>query len=236
MSKDLNEKLYRAITAEKTNYIQIEDLLRQGADPLGALNDECETPLQRMFCDAPWLDTDGGRLPKIMQLFLDCGFDCSRIQPSDDEDHNLDMWCLTFAISEGACAMLKIMLDNGLQAMPLNDFIEHFYFDAELIDDDLCEGEVPDDYIDYLKWAMKMVMLSASYPHILSNNEYLQHCIELDATNKDNQYPLEKFRDYDNYEVHLDFSTMKLVLDGVCNTTVEISEKSTGNVVWRMKI
>lgn len=163
---------------------------------------------------------------------IENGFDCSRFLDSEDGDHNLEMWSLTFSISEGACKAIKLMIENGLPVPALEDFIGHFYMDSEM-----CDGsDLTEPYVTYLEWAFKTIMLCASYPEILCNSEYLRRCIEIDTTNMGNNYDLTKFRNYNNYEFHFDLSTQDNIPYGMRNTGVEIMEKSSGKTVWKMYI
>jgi hypothetical protein len=245
MSKELNEKLYIAITEKYINYDEIKRLLVEGADPLGPLMDEDETAIGELFCEAGWdwhndaasddnlpEDCLCGRLPKILDVFIENGFDCSRFQTSDDGDKNLELWSLTFSISEGECKAMQIMIENGLPIPALEDFIGHFYMDSEM-----CDGsDMTDEYEMYLVWGFKTIMLCASYPHILNGSEYLRQCIERDSTNEGNNYDLTNFREYNNYEYEFDLSTLDNIPYGMRNATVLVKEKCTGKQVWKMHI
>lgn len=244
-SIEINKKLYAAITDYNIDYDYIADLLKQGADPLGPLEYEGETPLGELFCDAgsnwdmlapkgevcpeDWLTS---RLPKIMEVFIQNGFDCSRLKNDVDGDHDLEMWGLTFSISEGECKVVQIMIENGLSVPPLEDFIGHFYTDSEM-----CDGsDMRPEYEEYLNWAFKTIMLCASYPRILEESEFLRDCIEMDSTNAGNTYDLCKFRNYNNYKYHYDLSTLDLPEWGMRNATVEVSEVGSDEIIWKMHI
>lgn len=79
-------------------------------------------------------------------------------------------------------------------------------------------------------------MLCASYPNILNESEYLRSCIEIDSTNADNKYDLCRFRYYDNFQYHYDLSTLDLPEWGMRNATVEVTEKGSDDVIWKMHI
>ena len=108
---------------------------------------EEETAIGKLFCEAGWdwhIDADfyddlpeeclSDRLPKILETFIENGFDCTRFLPSEDGDRNLELWSLTFPISEGECKAMKIMIEHGLPISALEDFISHFYMDSEMCD------------------------------------------------------------------------------------------------------
>ncbi len=232
MNRELNEKLARAITDKETDYDLIKKLIMQGADPLGPIIIENETPISELFCSAEWKEYDDGRFPKIMQMFLENGFECTRFLPEDEDGNHSELWTLLFAVSEGACQMLKLMLDNGLSSEPVEDFVSHFFMDSEM-----CDGSsITLGYLSYVIWALKMVMLCASYPQVLDNSGYLRDCIECNTVNKDNTYSLENFRNNDDYDYEFDFSTMDNVPNGIRNTTVTIIEKKRGETVWTLRI
>ncbi len=238
MSKELNKKLYDVITKDEIDYALVDKLLKEGADPLGYYNDDEETPIGELFCEGSdcWERETGtvlnDRFPKLINLFIKNGFDCSRFQKDTDGNHNLELWSLTFSISPGACEALKILIDNGLPIPALEDFIEHFYMDSEM-----CDGsDMTPEHEQYLIWAFKMIMLCASYPHILKDSEYLQDCIELNSTNKNNKYDLAKFRQYNDFEYCFDLSTLDNVPYGMRNATVKVIEKKTKQEVWTMQI
>ncbi len=238
MSKNLNEQLCDAITAKELDHEYVTTLMKQGADPLGVMNEWGETPISELFTtgDNDWGDasengTLSDRYAEILELFIQNGFDCSRFHPMTDDDENDELWSLLFSISAGACKALKVMFDHGLSADAFKDFLQHFYYDYG--NDTGCWNF--DYYKDSLVWAFRMIMLSASYPHILDNNDYLEDCIEIDTTNKDNKYDLKKFRRYEDFDYEFDLST---VADscGLYGATVTIIEKNTGITVWTTHI
>lgn len=79
-------------------------------------------------------------------------------------------------------------------------------------------------------------MLCASYPEIMNKSELIRKCIEMNSTNVCNSYDLCKFRNYDNYEYKIDLSTIDNISFGMRNATVEIIEKDSDKLVWKMHI
>ena len=238
MSKELNKKLSDSITEREIDYDLVDELLKEGADPLGCYNDYNDTPIGNLFCmgGEDWGEETNGtlsdRFPKLINIFIKNGFDCSRFQRDTDRRYNRELWCLTFSISQGAYETLKILIEHGLPIPAMEDFISHFYTDSEM-----CDGsDMTPDYEEYLIWAFRMIMLCASYPHILKNSEYLRECVELDSTNKENRYDLTRFRQYEDFEYFFDISTLNNYPYGMRNATVRIIEKKTENEVWTMKI
>ncbi|MCR5083399.1 MAG: hypothetical protein K6B15_08000 [Parasporobacterium sp.] len=241
MVDNINDELAKAITGNKIDYNYIAELMEKGADPLGILENGYDTSIDKLFCIGhekwSYKDKNGRhrgcyseRFPKIMSLLIEKGFDCSRFKATEDGNRCLELWSLTFSISRGACETLQIMIENGLEIAAIEDFIGHFYMDSEM-----CDGSNVDSrYKKYLTWAFKMIMLCASYPHILDGSEYLRNCIEIE--NNDNEYDMKKFRNYDNYLYRFDYSTMDNIPYGVRNAGVEIIEKETNKVVWKMYV
>jgi len=236
-SYELNEKLYEAITDEKLDYATIEELLVAGADPLGERNEDHETPLDGLFTEAGSISeyapgfTD--QLPKIMKLFIDYGFDCRRIEPADgdEDDRHLEMWGLVFSSSKGALETMKLMIENGLRVSAMEDYISHFFTDAAM-----CDGcEIDEDYEEYLTWALKTIMLCASYPHVLEQSAYIRQCIEIDTLNR-NRYDVTKFREYDNYVYSYDLSSLTNRPYGLQGAMVAIREKGSTHVKWELSI
>ena len=86
----LNEELYEALVSRIIDYNEVKDLLLKGANPLGVFNEHGDDVLGTLFCDASEEMMDdidykyvlSSRMPKIMQLFIDCGFKPSEISAS----------------------------------------------------------------------------------------------------------------------------------------------------------
>lgn len=244
MNKELNQKLYTAVSGEKIDLAYIEELLASGADPLGPLTEyESSCTLAEMFCEASeptgWDDDNGCNqvreyMPKLVSMFLEYGMNPADIREKEDnaDDTNSTMWSMALCCGKESTEVLKLLLDNGLKVKALEDFISHFYTDAEM-----CNGsDIDEYYLDYLTYGFKMIMLSASYPEVLNSSEYLRSCIEMDNTNKGNDYDLTGFADYERYEYTFDVSTCNIVPYGLRNTTVEIREKGHNEIVWKMHI
>ena len=235
-NKGLNAKLFDACTAEKADFDLIEELLDKGADPLVIFNEYDDAVLEELFCSAsdfmssgfetPFLDS---RVPELVKLFIKHGMDINRVPALPEDSCVSPLWSMAFWCTPNAIKTLKILLDSGLKAPELDEFIDHFTMDAGYV-----SGDLPGyDYHNYLVCGFKMIMLAASYKEALESSEYLRKTIGLNSHNKDNNYDLNRFRNYDDYTYDIDKSTCTNLRFGLGNATVIIKEKESGDEVWR---
>lgn len=244
MNIELNKKLLDASTKDVINYDEISFLLAQGADLLGCCDEELgdyvlEEILMNEYDMSNWDNIDKKcKIVDLIEFFMSKGFKPSDIEKGSEDGSSI-MWHFYFVASESGIQILKMFLDNGLKAEALEDYIDHFFTDTEMIngyyEDDDGDG-IKQHFDKALRYGLKMVMLSASYPHILNESEYLRSCIEMNDTNKDNSYDLTNFRDYNNYEYELDTSTCDLLPYGLRNATVRIKDKQDKSIVWMLHI
>lgn len=241
MGKEMNQELYNAVFSEEIDLHRVEIVLSAGADPLGPLlesNDECV--LGELFCESSIRDDiyDNGinpvrnKLPELVKLFIEHGMKPTSIpaEHHDDENENIPMWYLAFCCSREGAEALKMLLDNALNTEALDDFISHFYIDCEMTGG----SDIDDAYLNYLTYGLKMVMLSASYPEVLEKSKYLSSCIGVAEENSGNVYDLTRFRDYEEYDYSIDISTCDNIPYGLRNATVEICEKGSNVIIWKM--
>lgn len=237
---ELNEQLYRVISADVIDYEKIAELMAQGADPLGPLKDELETPLSEFFSDegSYWDECDcsegkrSDRLPKVLEKMLENGFDCTRFKSSADGEHDLELWGLGLGgASEGTCNVLKILIENGLDVKALEDFVEHIVNDDELASCNMYGDEV---FCAAHQWDYRAIMLCASYPDVLKKSGFIADCIEMNTTNAESTYDLTKFRDFEKYDYTFDTSTIEP--DTLGGATVTVTERATGQIVWKMHV
>ena len=232
IGKELNKKLCEAAIAETVDFNKVEELLSLGADPLGLLTDYDDScVLEELFCEASEYEVRKN-LYSLVELFIKRGMRPEAIPSNDNDDEHLILWSMSFCCSDEALRTLELLLDNNLNPRALEDFINHFYMDAEMVDG----AELDEMYTYHLTSGLKMVMLSSSYPTVLAGSEYLRSCIEMDDTNKDRHYDLGKFRNYDGYEYIIDTSTCDNLPHGLRNATVSIVEKESNEIVWMLHI
>ena len=244
MNVELNKKLLDASIKDEIDYDEISSLLEQGADLLGCYDEELgdyvlEEILMNEYDMSNWDSIDKrGKIVDLIEFFISKGFKPSDIEKSSDDGPSI-MWHFHFIASENGIQILKKFLDNGLKAEALEDYINHFYTTTAMVGGYYKENdsdEIKQHFDKLLSYGLKMVMLSASYPHILNESEYLRSCIEMNDTNKDNNYDLTKFRDYNNYKYELDTSTCDHLPYGLRNATVRIKDKQDKSIVWVLHI
>lgn len=229
---ELNNRLYEECSKETLDCNAIEALLVQGADPLGALSNRWGVELDEHVYGELIYDSEdlkGANLPKITELFLKHGMDVAKPRvPYDDCDSMHPLWHLTFVPNENSIEALKLLLDNGLDVDSAGEFIDHSISDQLNVDQD-----DPNDpqYVDWFVWTFKMIMLIASYDHIIDNDANLRRFIEC----SNNNYDLHKFREWDNYRYEFDTSRC-LSFPELYKSVIRIYEIGTNQEVWRIGI
>lgn len=225
--KELDQKLLEACTSDNIDLAYVEQLLKDGANPLGCVEDDGENDnLYDMvlyhFLDLEQADKDDCAFIKITELFLKYGMDITQPEmPYDHDDSINPMWSFAFYSSEAALQSLKLLLDRGLDADSAGICWGH-----ELTDVGFAGFEV-DNNSDCAMAAesFKKLMLFASYPHIISVDDDLKREIWYD----ENNYDVSNFRDWNRYEyvfeptVHHDLN----------KSIVKIFDKATKKEVWK---
>ena len=180
-NNDINAKLLDACIAEKADFGLVEELVDKGADPLETFNEYGDTVLDELFClasseEMPILDK---RVPELVYLFIKNGMDINKVSDNPDDDIVSPLWSMAFWCTPNAIKTLKILLDNGLKAPVLDQFLDHFVSDAAYVSGDISG----DDYHDYLVCGFKMIMMSASYDKVLASSDYLKELIGTNSYN-----------------------------------------------------
>lgn len=156
------------------------------------------------------------------------GMDISKPSiPYDGSNVLNPLWMFGFFSNEVVLRTLKLLLDNGLSADDADECWGHAIFDLANIDGDLMtdfDYEVFNDYI-------RKLMLIASYPHVLNEDEYLRDEIWFQY----NDYDVTKFRNWNNYAFDVDTSHC-IGNPHVCGSVVTIIEKTTGKPVWKFGV
>lgn len=231
MQYELNKELLEATT--KCDLKKVEHLLSLGADPLGS-SDACnpnEHILGELF-DYALNDTVlAETMPQIIKLFLAYGMNIgARNILSDDGDNTNPLWTLAFCQDENGLKMLEVLLDHKLDHTSAEELVDHILVDMELFDG--CEIEDP-WLLERTIYALKMVMLTASYPHIIDLSSYIRECVDLENNRAEN---LPKFRKWDHFEYHIDKSTCTNIPHGLQDATLTIRDLNTKETVWIFKI
>jgi hypothetical protein len=227
----LNKELLEA--AKRCDLIRVEELLRQGADPLGSAdaNDQDEDILGELFYSSADDEKVADMMPELLRLFFAHGMDITARNILDDDENNINpLWNLAFVSTESGLKILHVLLEHGLDRLSAEILVEHIFIDMEL-----CDGcDIEDGWWrERWSYSLKMVMLAASYPHILENSKYIADCISLA---KNDAARLISFRNWNQFTYQIDLSTCDNIPHGLRSATVRIKDKETGKIVWTMVI
>lgn len=228
---ELNRALLEAV--KETDVERAEVLLQQGADPLGIF-DEKEYDnfvLHEMFIDVAWEEELNEKRQELLRLFLAYGMDVSTTNTAPEIDDYLNpVWLMAHMNNEGGIRMLKLLLDHGLDVVSAEILFNHIFLDMGL-----CVGcEIYDEsWLEEWRYPMKMMMLVASYPHILEASDYIRRCVEVE---RNDVSWLSSFRDWTRFVYEIDLSTCDRLPHGLRNATLHIRDTKTGDIVWSMYI
>jgi len=180
-------ELYRACLEEPPDWDRIGSLLALGTDPLEYIYGE-------LLCDLA--EEECGRLFRITELFLRHGMDIDRPRiPYDGENILNPMWSFAFFINGQSLYLLKLLLDSGLSAQSAGLMWTHAVSDA--LDAAKADPNSEPCWRDTFIRVVKMLLLCASYDHILNNDRELRQLIGCGCG-------LHRFRRWDDYIVVFD--------------------------------
>ena len=228
---ELNKVLFEAVAA--CNYEEAERLLNLGADPLGSTDetDADEHLLGELFCEMQDNEALETAFPKFLELFYAHGMDiASRGLPTDDGDNIHPLWMLAFCQTESGLKILHTMLEHGLDRDSAEVLVDHILMDMEM-----CDGcEIEDAWwMERTICGLKMLMLTASYPNLLNQSTYIQSCIALE---KNDAQMLPQFRNWNNFDYHIDLSTCTNIPHGLRDATLTIRNPKSKKTVWTLSI
>ena len=228
---ELNKVLFEAVAA--CNYEEAERLLNLGADPLGSTDetDADEHLLGELFCEMQDNEALEAAFPKFLELFYAHGMDiASRGLPTDDGDNIHPLWMLAFCQTESGLNVLHTMLEHGLDRDSAEVLVDHILMDMEM-----CDGcEIEDAWwMERTICGLKMFMLTASYPNLLNQSTYIQSCIALE---KNDAQMLPQFRNWNNFDYHIDLSTCTNIPHGLRDATLTIRNPKSKKTVWTLSI
>lgn len=229
---ELNIKLKEECRKDHINSGRVEELLKQGADPLGGTAICGWGLLEHIYGEiiGDSQDDNSINLPKLTELFLKYGMnvDAPRV-PYDDDNSINPLWELSFAVNENSIIALKLLLDHGLSASSFGEFWGHSMFDFFNIS---CGDPQNDPFWNYeCEWAFKMLLLGASYDHIFDNDEDIREFICCSCNNND----VHMFRSWDDFEYVFDTSYCSGPL-GLYGSILHIHRKKTGEEVWKIGV
>lgn len=226
---ELNKRLYEECSKEVLDCNAIEKLLLQGADPLGATAVSGWGVLDHIYYDiiCESQDTNSINLPQITALFLKHGMNIAKPRVPYDTDNSINpMWSFSCVPNENAIVALKMLLDHELDAESVSAFWDHSIFYQINI---YCDDPNDPDSKEWFVWTFKMIMLIASYDHVLNNDEDLRNLIGCAYNN----YDTRKFREWDNY--YYEFDTSRCMRSPeLYKAVVHIYEAKSKQEVWKI--
>ena len=229
---ELNRKLLEECSKESIDFSVVEDLLKKGADPNGGTAEYGWGLLDHVYGELVMdsQNNDSVNLPRITELFLKYGMDIANPRVPYDGSNSLNpMWDYAFVCNENAIVALKMLLDYGLPADHFEEFWGHAMIDFFYIQ---CGDPQNDALWNYdCTWAFKMLLLGASYNHILENDKGLKTFICYDY----NTYDVHKFRDWDQFEYYFDTSHCDRGPE-LYKSILHIYKNGTKNEVWKIGV
>ncbi len=228
---ELNAQLLAACTSENIDYERIESLLKQGAEPLGKIITDDGYPdnlYEQVVHELFRNDDTPEDLYRITELFLRYGMDISKPAiPYDDSDILNPLWMFAFPANDCVLRILKLLLDHGLSADDAGQCWGHAFFDLINLHFELSDQIDHDIFYD----SIRKLMLFASYPHVLDNDEDLRNEIWYNH----NHYDLMRFRKWDDFSFEVDTSHCERMPE-VYKSVVTIIEKASGDPVWKFGV
>lgn len=224
----LNKELYDECMKANIDFALVENLLKRGADPLGAIAETGWGLLIHVYGEVAFESRENNsvNLPKITRLFLKYGMDMANPKIPYDDDNSLHPLRF-YPFNENAVSSLKILLDGGVGADDVGKLWAGEVFDQINVCNDDPNGEFNERFI----CLFKMMMLIASYDYILENNEDLSKFIGCHY----NEYDLHKFKDTNNFYYEFDTSLCERFPE-LYRCIIRIYEKESNKQVWKIGV
>lgn len=229
---ELNIRLKEECAKDSIDYAAVEELLKQGADPLGGTGicgwDLLAHIYGQLVGDSQ--DTNSVHLPRLTELFLKYGMnvDAPRV-PYDGCNSINPLWFFAFAVNENSISALKLLLDHGLSADSFAQFRDHSTTDFFQIE---CGDPENDAFWNgQCVWTFRMLLLGASYDHVLDADEELREFICCSCNRND----VRIFRNWDDFEYHFDTSHCSSYPE-LYGSIIHIFSKKTGKEVWTIGV
>lgn len=225
---ELNKRLLAECSKENIDFDLVEELLKQGADPLGATEVYGWGLLEHVYEELvmnSYDDIGSINLPKITEVFLKNGMDIA--SPRIPYDGNNSIHPLRFfPADEYSIVAFKLLLDYGVDADSVAEFWDRCIFDQINVNYDDPNSE---EWHDWFVWLMKTIMLISSYDHIINNDEDLRNLIGYTY----NSYDIHNFREWDNFYYEFDTSRCTRFPE-LLKSVVRIYDKNTNEEVWKI--
>ena len=232
--KKLDRELYEVCTRVPVDLERAEELLKRGANPMGAVEDSYEV-VTNLYAGVVSAVFDNCETPEdfytVTELFMRYGLDVSKPSVPYDEYNSVHnpLWYFAFPANDCVKRTLKLLLDNGLSADDAAECWSHEEFDLVNLGLDFETKDEMEEFYDYVR----KLMLIASYPHVLDEDEDLRRVIWYGAAGND--YDLVKFRNWNDYSFEVDTSLCPRY-SGPYHSVVTIVEKNTGDKVWKLGV
>lgn len=230
---DLNMQLLEICRAETINYEKVEDLLRQGAEPLGYIVESDGWPdnLYSVVQEHLYRGCDTGEdFYSITELFLRYGMDIGKPAVPYDREWVLNPISSYLGVKNDCMLRtMRLLLDHGLRAedaaegwgTQIEDLLNMFW--------NFSDPQLQLEYPDYVR----LLMLTAAYPHILEKDEWLRKDIWYEHNR--GRCELKRFREWAWYDIEVDTTRCETVPQLACSLT-KIRDKKTQKVVWEFGI
>lgn len=226
---ELNNRLLLACTESFAGYRQIDELLTAGAEPLGLVWNDFggKDNLYGVVVDYYFTCEEYSKLFEITKLFCQHGMDLSKPSvPYDDAMILNPVSLFTILMNDEVLPTLKYLLDYGLDAESAFSCWHHaveywFFVDGSMKSKSSREQIISD---------LRKILLIASYPYILDNDEYLQEIVCLHQ----NDYDITRLRDWINYDITIDTTRCAAEFPNVCNSLFTLIDKESGQEVWKV--
>ena len=223
----LNMELLAICTADVIDYKRAEELLQKGAEPLGYIEeggwpDNLYSSVIRNLNKG--MDTKEDYYI-ITELFLRYGMDITNpAVPYTGFDVLNPIENYIGVKNDCMLRTMRLLLDHGLPAedarIGWRGQVEDFVNVSRSFSDEVVQTEFP--------YYVRMLMLIASYPHVLKNDESLQE--EIWFKYNQGRVDLRRFREWDWYDYLVDGSP------GVRHSVISITDKKTNEIVWEFGV
>ncbi len=229
---ELNKKLLEECSKESIDFVAVEELLKQGADPLGGTAIGGWDLLNHIYGElvGDSQENDSINLPRITELFLKYGMDIDNPRVPYDYDNSLHpLWFYSFVPNENSIIALKMLLEHGLSASSFAEFWSHSMTDFIHIE---CGDPENDDFWNNeCVWTFKMLLLGATYDHVFYDDDGIGEFVCCDCNTSD----IHIFRNWNDFEYHFDTSLCKRHPE-LHGSIIHIYSKKTGEEVWTLGV
>lgn len=226
----LNNRLLEECLQKDPAFDVIEELLKQGADPLGGTASFGWGTMDHIYEEIilNGQSDNSEHLPRITELFLQYGMNVDAPRVPYDGDNSLNpLWSLAFCMNDKAISTLKILLDHGLSAEGFAECWDHAVSDLINVE---C-GDPEGDWNNACVCSLKMTLLGAAYDHILKEDDGLREFLCCDH----NEADIHMFREWNDFEYRFDVSHCERHPE-LYGSIVHIFSRKSGKEVWTIGI